>query len=283
MVDIKNLPTLSAVPPGGQETGPAGPIEARDPIRQAALTEQVTAGAPFPAPETPVSTLQPPPIPQTNVNAEALSAADSFVSQLTEMGAPATNPDQLLANFLKLQILGGSIDLTDQYMAGEAMSALRQHAYRLTKESYLAQAYSLRGQADSYEQEIEEMIETVQSEERQPTQAEEQHAGGLLAAADDKRDRAGAIVHGHIDALIVTATVRKGSDHEKSKLRNQEYLYDVQKQMSKLLNRERPDRALLDDTIHELEASRSVVAKLLRVMIERNQAAAASRTRFVPS
>ncbi|MEE8408046.1 MAG: hypothetical protein V3T05_00440 [Myxococcota bacterium] len=283
MVDVKNLPPPNFVPPVSQKTSPAGPTEALDPTLRAALTQPATVGAPLPAPEAPASAMQLPPIPETNVNPETLNAANSFVSQLVDMGANATNPDQLLANFLKLQILGATIDLTDQYLAGEGMSALRQNAYNMAKESYLAQAESLRSQADSHEQEIDRLYETVQAEDRQPTMQELQQAEALHEAAGKKRDKAGAIVHGHIDALVVTATVRKGTDNEKSKLRNQEYLYDVQKLFGQILGRERPDRILLSDTIRELEESRHVVTELLRAMIDRNQLANANQTRYAPS
>ncbi len=102
--------------------------------------------------------LGPPPLPKVELDSAAFTHADSFTAQLRDMGAPALSNEELLAKFLKLQMLGGTWDLINQYMTSEAYSALRQDAYAMTKSNRLNQADNLRAQADSIEQQADDLI-----------------------------------------------------------------------------------------------------------------------------
>lgn len=99
------------------------------------------------------------PVPRPELGTATFTSVESFAGQLKEMGGSATSADDLLANFLKLQMLGGTWDLIEQALEGLAHSTLRQDAYEMTKSGRLAQVDALRDKANQLDAQADDLIE----------------------------------------------------------------------------------------------------------------------------
>jgi hypothetical protein len=62
------------------------------------------------AARTAAASLPPPPAPEVVLDQKALRGAESFATQLGEIGGPAASGPDLMAAFLKLQVLQGDVD-----------------------------------------------------------------------------------------------------------------------------------------------------------------------------
>jgi hypothetical protein len=139
-----------------------------------------------------VADLGPVPLPKVEGALTGFASSESFGTQLEAMGGPATSSEDLLSKFLKLQMLGGTWDLINQYLAGEGFSILRKHAYELMKNSNTSRIDSLRSQADNLEQQAETLMNETLKDANDKANAAAARAQDLYNQAAAKREQANA-------------------------------------------------------------------------------------------
>ncbi len=144
MSEIGRLPGLGLPP--ARPLGEASPSVA---TRRAQLPD---VEAPPRSSLAAASSLLPPPAPPaTQISPDAAHAAETLAAQLKDLGSPHTSSDDLLAAFLKLQVLDASSEQAFENLLDAGRSALLRAAYDELRTSRLEQASNLYAQAEQME------------------------------------------------------------------------------------------------------------------------------------
>jgi hypothetical protein len=263
--------------PATQRTQGSGPVQ---------RTSLPTDGVELQARRDPAiaTSLAPPRVPDVKLDTATTSGALSFGQQLKDMGAPAGTSDDLLARFLKLAIISGTLDKVSEYLAGEGSSILMQGALSNAREALYNEAESLRSQADSKDQQAQAMAEQAQASnknedgsqkgglENDPTILE---AVKLHEEADAMRERAGEMEHSYMTGIGVSGSVRMGARDEDLNKR----AADSQQSASSLVNALSNSSRKLE-VFAEAEQSRAEVARLVLEMVEKRNDAHREALRY---